>query len=134
MKSYKEYLEEQELLLESPNVSKKRSKLPCNLYVSQKVEGHKHARLKVQNNTSDNNQITDSDTKNSFSVKIPNSDVEEPEILAGNTGSLKRKDITEVFTWIKERWRILQKYWNSLISTKELHDNIYDKNSSLNKP
>lgn len=133
MKRFIEWVYEQEILVESPNISKRKTNLPCNLYASPKIMGHKHARVKVQNNTSDNNQITSMDTKNSFSVKIPTSDIDEPEILAGDTGSLKTKEIKEVFTWIKERWRILQKFWKNLISVKEFHDNVYDKNSPLNK-
>lgn len=132
MKCLEEFLNK-DLLLESPNLSKEKTNLPCNLFASQEVPGHKLARVKVQNNTSVKNQITANDHKNSFSVSVPASDTDEPMILSGSTGDLKNKDISKVFQWIKERWRILQKFWKGKLTSDEFKENVYNKDSEYNK-
>ena len=91
-----------------------------------KLCGHR-PRLKVQNNTADTIQITSSDHNHSFSVSIPTNSDEEPEKLAGDYGSLKQKEITKIFGWVKKHAKSLIEYWFGEINYTELKQKLFGK-------
>ena len=91
-----------------------------------KLCGHA-PRLKVQNNTADNVQITATDHSHSFSVSIPTTPEDEPKKLAGEYGSLKQKDITTIFAWVKKYAQPLVDYWFGKITYTELKQKLFGK-------
>ena len=118
MKTYKEYIKEQELILESPNFSKESTGLPCNIYASDEVNNHNKPRLKFQNNYSDS--ITG--ISDYIPLSIPTSDSEEPEVLIDKKVNLKSKDFKYLKAWVKKYRKMLLKLWKKEIDARELRN------------
>ena len=116
MKLFSEFLEERELLTESPNLTKDLTGLPCNIFVSIEYTNHNKPRIKFQNNYSD------SVTSNAYYIpmSIPTSDKEQAEILVDKKLNVKQKDINLIKSWVKKYSKILIKYWKQDIGSIEL--------------
>lgn len=116
MKLFSEFLEERELLSESPNLTKDLTGLPCNIFVSIEYTNHNKPRIKFQNNYSD------SVTSNAdyIPMSIPTSDKEQAEILVDKKLNVKQKDINLIKSWVKKYSKILIKYWKQDIGSIEL--------------
>ena len=113
MKSFKEFLNEEQLFEMSTLKKKRYSKLPVNIWLSIKTEEkHNKPRLKFQNNKSD--------ILSSVKDLIPISIEDEPEILIDTKIAINNKDIQFIKNWIKTNKENLLKFWNQEIDFEDL--------------
>ena len=113
MKTFKEFLKEEQLFEMSTLKKKRYTKLPVNIWLSIKTEErHNKPRLKFQNNKSD--------TLSSIKDLIPISIEDNPEILIDTKIDINNKDIQIIKNWIKINKVELLKFWNQEIDFEDL--------------
>lgn len=120
MKTLKEFLLEREYnvfddsaINEMANFTKRTTKLPCNIYISDH-RGVKHGpRIKV------NADYGDRWIGTSFSITISNT----PQVI-GKTGNIKISDIETIKDWILLNQKILFQYWDEDIGVVEFIQNM----------
>lgn len=113
MKTFKEFLKEEQLFEMSILKKKRYTKLPVNIWLSIKTEErHNKPRLKFQNNKSD--------TLSSIKDLIPISIEDNPEILIDTKIDINNKGIQIIKNWIKINKVELLKFWNQEIDFEDL--------------
>jgi hypothetical protein len=113
MKTYKQFLLEREYQVydniainEMANISKTSTRLPCKIYISDRLGVNHGPRIKV------NADYSDKWSGNSFTITISDT----PTVI-GNTYKVKESDIEEIKDWILLNKDILLKYWKEEIDT-----------------
>lgn len=106
MKTYKQFLLEREYRVydniainEMANISKTSTRLPCKIYISDRLGVNHGPRIKV------NADYSDTWSGNSFTITIS-----DTPTAIGNTYKVKESDIEEIKDWILLNKDILLKY------------------------
>lgn len=113
MKTYKQLLLEREYVVyddtainEMANISKTSTKLPCKIYISDRLGVNHGPRIKV------NADYSDKWSGKSFTITIAN----QPTVI-GNTFKIRESDIEEIKDWVLLNKDILLQYWKEEIDT-----------------
>lgn len=120
MKTLKQFLLEREYnvyddsaISEMANLSKRTTKLPCVIYVSEYFGVNHGPRIKV------NIDYSDRWSGKSFSITISDN-----PLVIGDTGKIKQSDIETIRDWIILNKNVLLQYWKNDIDVSEFTQKI----------
>lgn len=116
MKTFKQFLLEREYQIhnnstinEMSNYGKEDTKLPCVVYLSNRIGVNHGPRIKV------NADYGDRWSGKSFSITIT-----DVPVVIGDTAKVKQSDIETIKDWIRLNKNTLLAYWNEQITARAL--------------